>query len=64
MNRLVQILIVIALIPVVIYFWPTSFGGDTTIMIVQGNSMLPTILPGSLVVAKEAPGYHVDDIVA
>jgi len=52
------------MIPLVIYFWPDTLGGDTTIMIVQGNSMLPAILPGSLVVAKTAPDYYVDDIVA
>jgi signal peptidase I len=39
-------------------------GGETTVLIVQGTSMLPHILPGSLVVAKEAPPYGVDDIVA
>ena len=64
MNNLIKIIIAIALVPVVLYFWPTSLGGDTTIMIVQGNSMLPTILPGSLVVAKTASEYNVDDIVA
>jgi len=26
--------------------------------------MLPTILPGSFVITKEAPSYHIDDIVA
>ena len=64
MNKRLKILAVIAIIPFVIYFWPATVGGDTTIMIVQGNSMLPTILPGSLVVAKTAPEYNVDDIVA
>ena len=52
------------MIPFVIYFWPASYGGDTTVMMVQGQSMLPTILPGSIVVAKEAPEYNIDDIVA
>lgn len=52
------------MIPFLIYFWPSTFGGDTTIMMVQGQSMLPTILPGSLVVAKAAPEYNVGDIVA
>ena len=54
----------ILMIPFVIYFLPTSLGGDTTIMMVQGQSMFPTILPGSLVVAKVAPEYHIGDIVA
>ena len=64
MKNIIKILAVIVLIPFVIYFWPATLGGDTTIMIVQGNSMLPTIIPGSLVVAKTAPEYYVDDIVA
>ena len=64
MKRLIKIISIVILIPFVIYFWPASFGGDTTIMMVQGQSMLPTILPGSLVVAKEAPEYQIDDIVA
>jgi len=63
-KRLIKIISIVILIPFVIYFWPASFGGDTTIMMVQGQSMLPTILPGSLVVAKEAPEYQIDDIVA
>jgi len=64
MKRLIKIISVIILIPFVIYFWPASFGGNTTIMMVQGQSMLPTILPGSLVVAKAEPEYFVGDIVA
>jgi len=61
--RLKLILIAIS-IPFIFYFWPTALGGETTVLIVQGNSMLPTILPGSMVVAKEAPSYGLDDIVA
>jgi len=64
MSKRLQIIILIALIPFAIYFWPTSLGGDTTIMMVQGQSMLPTILPGSLLVAKAAPEYNIGDIVA
>jgi len=64
MQRIIKIISIIVLIPFVIYFWPASYGGDTTIMMVQGNSMLPTIPPGSLVVAKQSSQYYVDDIVA
>ena len=64
MKRLIKVISVIIIIPFVIYFWPASLGGDTTIMLVQGQSMLPTILPGSLVVAKAAPDYQIGDIVA
>ena len=64
MKRLIQIILFIIMMPFVIYFWPASLGWDTTIMLVQGQSMLPTILPGSLVVAKTAQEYNVGNIVA
>lgn len=41
-----------------------SMGGDTNFLMVQGKSMLPTILPGSLVIIKQAAPYQIDDIVA
>jgi len=63
-NKRVKIISIIVILPFVIFFWPSSLGGDTTVMMVQGSSMLPTILPGSLVVAKAAPEYGVGDIVA
>ncbi len=64
MNKRLKIISIIVILPFVIFFWPSSLGGDTTVMMVQGSSMLPTILPGSLVVAKAAPEYGVGDIVA
>ena len=64
MNRKLKIISIIVIIPFAFYFWPSSLGGDTTVMMVQGNSMLPTIVPGSLVFAKTAPEYGVGDIVA
>ena len=33
-------------------------------MIVQGQSMLPTILPGSFIIIQQEPPYQVDDVVA
>lgn len=64
MNRIVTIVSLIVIIPLIIYFWPASLGGDAIVMMVQGKSMLPTILPGSLVISKQAPEYHIGDIVA
>ena len=55
---------VIVLIPFAVYFWPSALGGTAEFLIVQGNSMLPTILPGSLVITKQAESYHIDEIVA
>ena len=64
LNIRIKLIIFAISIPFILYFWPTALGGDTTVLIVQGTSMLPHILPGSLVVAKEAPSYGTDDIVA
>ena len=63
MNKRIKIIIIAISVPLVIYLWPSALGGSAEILIVQGQSMLPTILPGSLVVAKQAPEYYVDDIV-
>jgi signal peptidase len=64
LQRIVGILLIIILLPLGIFFWPSGLGGDTGFLIVQGNSMLPTILPGSMVIIKKQPAYQVDDIVS
>ncbi len=64
MNKKVTIVFLIILTPIALYFWPAFLGGDTEFLIVQGQSMFPTILPGSLVITKKAPEYHIDDIVS
>ena len=63
-SRLTKISLVIVSIPILIYFWPMALGGDSEVLIVQGPSMLPTILPGSLILTKAVPEYQVDDIVS
>ena len=64
LQKVVIILLIVILLPLAIFFWPTTLGGDTGFLIVHGNSMLPTILPGSLVIIKEQPTYQIDDIVS
>ena len=64
MNKKIKIIIVLIFIPLFLSLRPSALGGDTDFLIVSGNSMLPTILPGSLVITKEAPSYQIDDIVA
>lgn len=64
LNIRLKILLIAVLIIVSIIFWPAQLGGDTYFLIVQGNSMLPTILPGSFVVIKESPPYQIGEIVA
>lgn len=64
MNRRPKIILLVISLPIIIYLWPSALGGDAEFMMVQGESMLPTILPGSFVITKEAPLYEIDDIVA
>ena len=64
MKKIIKVIITLALIPLAIYFWPTSFGGDTSFILVSGQSMHPTILDGSLVIAKQSLPYQVGDIIA
>lgn len=63
MNIRIKLVLIGIMIPIAIYFWPSALGGTTEILIVQGQSMLPTILPGSFVIAKQAPDYNIGDIV-
>ena len=64
MNIKIKVIIGIALIPLFIYLWPSALGGDTQFLLVQGQSMLPTIEPGSFVVIKKQESYEVGDIVS
>lgn len=59
-----KIVIGIALIPVIIYLWPSALGGNAEFLLVQGQSMLPTIEPGSFVIIKSKPTYEIGDIVS
>lgn len=64
LQKVVIILLIVILLPLAVFFWPTALGGDTGFIIVQGSSMLPTILPGSMVIIKKQPTYQIDDIVS
>ena len=64
MNTKIKIILIVLLIPIFIYFWPLSMGGDSEFLVVQGKSMLPTITDGSLVITKKVPTYQIDDIVS
>jgi len=59
----IKIIIIAILVPFIIYLWPTVLGGNTEFLIVQGESMLPTIVPGSFIIAQKQPSYEVDDVV-
>ena len=63
MNKKLKLIIGIAFIPLVLYLWPEALGGDTQFMLVQGQSMLGTIEPGSFVIIKAKESYEIDDII-
>jgi len=60
----IKIVIGIAIIPIIIFLWPSFLGGDAEFLLVSGNSMLPTIEPGSFVITKQKDSYVVDDVVS
>ena len=64
MKSKLKIVIGIALIPVIIYLWPSALGGNAEFLLVQGQSMLPTIEPGSFVIIKSKPTYEIGDVVS
>lgn len=64
LKRIIYIILIAVIIPLSIYLWPTVLGGDSGFLIVQGKSMLPNILPGSLVIIKNQQSYQIEDIVS
>ena len=60
-NKL-KLLIMLVSMPIFLYLWPSFLGGDTEFIIVNGESMLPTIPSGSLAIAKKAQTYEIGDI--
>lgn len=54
--------VVIAVV-LIVWVWPTRFGGRTTVLAVDGNSMKPTFDNGDLVVARNRDHYNVGDII-
>jgi len=64
LSKKLNIVIGIAIIPIIIFLWPAALGGSAEFLLVQGNSMLGTIEPGSFVITKEKSNYEVDDIVS
>jgi signal peptidase I len=63
LNIKLKLIIGIAFIPLAIYLWPSALGGDTQFLLVQGQSMMPTIEPGSFVILRVQESYEVGDIV-
>ena len=64
LNKAVIILLIVIFLLFLVFLWPSAIGGDTGFIIVYGQSMLPTIQPGSMVIIKKQPTYQIDDIVS
>lgn len=43
--------------------WPTRYGGSSTVVVVSGNSMEPTLSSDDMVFARAADSYAVGDVV-
>jgi signal peptidase len=43
--------------------WPSQWGGNTTFVVVRGNSMLPKYHTGDIVIARSADQFDVGDVV-
>ena len=62
-RALVRAALTVGGLVVIAWVWPTRFGGDTTVLAVEGSSMQPTFASGDLVVARAQDSYAVGDIV-
>ncbi|HWT94862.1 MAG TPA: signal peptidase I, partial [Solirubrobacteraceae bacterium] len=64
MRRVLRIAVVAALIVTWVFtLRPSSLGGPLSVVVVSGNSMLPTFQPGSLVLAYRRGSYDVGDVI-
>lgn len=48
----------------IVLLWPATWGGIFGLTIVNGNSMMPTLSSGDLVITMRQPSYGVGDIVS
>lgn len=62
-QKKIKILVVLLFIPILIYFWPVQLYGDTTYIMLVGNSMYPVIESGTFVVLKQEQQYFLGDII-
>ncbi|MCX6520755.1 MAG: signal peptidase I [Actinobacteria bacterium] len=62
-RRAGQLLGWIAIAVVGFVAWPSQWGGDTTYVIVKGNSMLPNFHTGDIVIARSVDELEIGDVV-
>ena len=62
-HKKIKVFIVLLFLPVLMYFWPVQLYGDTTYIMLVGNSMYPVIESGTFVVLKQEQKYFLGDII-
>jgi len=62
-SALVRAALFVAVAAAWVLLAPSTFGGQTSYVIVAGASMEPTLHQGDLVLARRAPSYEIDQIV-
>ncbi len=60
----IKLLSLLLILPLLIYFWPVQLSGNTSYIMLIGNSMYPTIESGTFVVVKPEQEYFLGDIIA
>ena len=60
-NKTIKIITLLLILPLAVYFWPVQLYGDTTYIMLVGNSMKGTIDSGTFVVIKPEQEYFLGD---
>lgn len=63
-TKKIKILTLLLILPLAAYFWPSQLYGDTSYIMLIGNSMKGTIDSGTFVVIKPEQEYRAGDIIA
>lgn len=63
-TKKIKILTLLLILPLAVYFWPSQLYGDTSYIMLMGNSMKGTIDSGTFVVIKPEQEYMSGDIIA
>ncbi|CAB4883871.1 unannotated protein [freshwater metagenome] len=55
--------VMVALVATVVYLWPVAYGGNSGIVFVAGESMLPTYTSNDVVLTRKQDSYAVGDVI-
>lgn len=62
-HKKIKIIIFFLLVPLLVYLWPVQIYGNTTYIMLVGNSMYPVIESGTFIVLKQEQQYVLGDII-